>query len=333
MASPAADSPKGSTDAPPGPPTGFTWLVATARLPFLTASLVPVLVGTFVAWAQGWDFNILNFVLTLAGMALMHIGANISNDYYDYLSGTDNVNEERVPPFTGGSRMIQMGVNSPQATRNYALLSYALAALIGVILSFRVGPLIIVIGAFGLFCGWFYTAPPIRLSATGFGELFLWLNFGVVPVLGSYLTQTGTLNPANANFLEALLASIPVACFITMVLWINQFPDASADEAAGKHHLVVRLGKRRAVWGYIVLVVVAYADVVASAILGYMALGALVMLLSLPTAIRAASILRKSYDDSVALAPALGMTIQVQFIGGLLLSLGYLLAHFIPVLG
>ncbi len=323
---------KGS-DAPPGPPTGFTWLLATARLPFLTASLIPVLVGTFVAWAQGWKFDILNFVLTLAGMALMHIGANISNDYYDYLSGTDDINEERVPPFTGGSRMIQLGVNSPQATRNYALLSYALASLIGVVLYFRVGWPIIAIGAFGLFCGWFYTAPPVRLSATGFGEVFLYLNFGVVPVLGSYLTQTGTLNPANANVLEALLASIPVACFITMVLWINQYPDAKADEAAGKRHLVVRLGKKRAVWGYILLLVIAYVDVVASVILGRMALGALTMLLSLPTALRAAAILRAHYDDSPALAPALGMTIQVQFLGGLLLSLGYVLAHFIPVLG
>ncbi len=323
---------KGS-DAPPGPPTGFTWLVATARLPFLTASLIPVLVGTFVAWAQGWKFDILNFVLTLAGMALMHIGANISNDYYDYLSGTDDINEERVPPFTGGSRMIQLGVNSPQATRNYALLSYALASLIGVVLYFRVGWPIIAIGAFGLFCGWFYTAPPVRLSATGFGEVFLYLNFGVVPVLGSYLTQTGTLNPANANVLEALLASIPVACFITMVLWINQYPDAKADEAAGKRHLVVRLGKKRAVWGYILLLVIAYVDVVASVILGRMALGALTMLLSLPTALRATAILRAHYDDSPALAPALGMTIQVQFLGGLLLSLGYVLAHFIPVLG
>jgi 1,4-dihydroxy-2-naphthoate octaprenyltransferase len=323
---------KGS-DAPPGPPTGFTWLLATARLPFLTASLIPVLVGTFVAWAQGWEFDILNFVLTLAGMALMHIGANISNDYYDYLSGTDDINEERVPPFTGGSRMIQLGVNSPQATRNYALLSYALASLIGVVLYFRVGWPIIAIGAFGVFCGWFYTAPPVRLSATGFGEVFLYLNFGVMPVLGSYLTQTGTLNPANANVLEALLASIPVACFITMVLWINQYPDAKADEVAGKRHLVVRLGKKRAVWGYILLLVIAYVDVVASVILGRMALGALTMLLSLPTALRAAAILQAHYDDSPALAPALGMTIQVQFLGGLLLSLGYVLAHFIPVLG
>lgn len=331
MTSPAVDLTQ-DPDAAPGPPTGFTWLVATARLPFLTASLIPVLVGSFVALAQGWEFDILNFILTLIGMSLMHIGANISNDYFDYLSGTDDMNEDRVPPFTGGSRMIQLGVNTPKATRNYALIAYALAALIGIILYFRVGWPIIAIGMFGVFCGWFYTAPPIRLAATGFGEVFLFLNFGVVPVLGSYLTQTGTLNPANANVLGVFLASIPAACFITMVLWINQFPDARADEAAGKNHLVVRLGKKQAVWGYIILLVIAYADVVISVILGQMALGALIILLSLPITLRAAAILRKHYDDSSALAPALGMTIQVQLIGGLLLSLGYVLAYFIPVL-
>jgi len=328
----AVDLPK-EPGAPPGPPTGLTWLIATARLPFLTASLTPVLVGTFVAWAQGWAFNILNFVLTLLGMALLHIGANISNDYFDHLSGTDDINEERVPPFTGGSRMIQMGVNSPTATRNYALLAYALAALMGVVLFFRVGWPVIVIGLFGMFCGWFYTAPPFRLSASGIGEIFLGLNFGVMPVLGSYLTQTGTLNPAHANVLEALLASIPVACFITMVLWINQFPDAKSDEAAGKRHMVVRLGKRRAVWGYIAMLVIAYTDVVIAVIFGQMAIGALVMLLSLPIIVKAAAILRKHFDDSRALAPALGMTIQVQLFGGLLLALGYVLAGFIPVLG
>lgn len=328
----SAESPSES-NAPPGPPTGLTWLIATARLPFLTASVVPVLLGTFVAWAQGWPLNVVNFLLALLGMSLLHIGTNISNDYFDHLSGADEINEERITPFTGGSRMIQLGVNSPEATRNYALLAFAGATLIGIVLYFRVGWPVIVIGLIGMFGGWFYTAPPLRLVATGVGEFFIGLNFGVLAVLGSYLVQTGTLNPAEANVIEPLLASLPVALFITNVLWINQFPDARADEAAGKRHWVVRLGKQRAVWGYIAMLASAYIIVVGSVILGQMALSALLMLLTLPIAFKIVRILRVNYDNSPALTPALAMTIQLHLLGGLSLSLAYLVARFIPVLG
>jgi 1,4-dihydroxy-2-naphthoate octaprenyltransferase len=321
-----------SADGPAGPPTGLTWVVATARLPFLTATLVPVILGTLVAWRQGWSFDWLNFVLALLGGSLLHIGTNISNDYFDHLSGTDEINEERITPFTGGSRMIQMRVNSPLATRNYALLAFAGAALTGAVLFFRVGWPVLAFGLVGMFSGWFYTAPPLRLVATGIGEFMIGLNFGVLMVLGSYFVQTGTLNPAEANILEPILASLPVALFITNVLYINQFPDARADAATGKRHWVVRLGKERAVWVYTALTVLAYAIVVAAAALRLMALSTLVMLLSLPMGIKAIRILRANYDNSPALAPACGMTIQLHLVSGLLLALAYVAAHFIPAL-
>ncbi len=318
--------------SPPGPPTGFAWLVATARLPFLTGTLVPVLLGTLIAWAQGWRFDLLNFVLALLGMAFLHIGANIGNDYFDHRSSADELNIERIFPFTGGSRMIQLGINSPTATRNYALLSYAGAVIIGLILYFRVGWPVIAIGLAGLLSGWFYTAPPLRLVSTGLGEPLIALNFGVLPVLGSYLVQTGTLNPAQADVIEPLLASLPVALFMTNVLWINQFPDARSDGATGKNHWVVRLGKKSAVWGYVALWAASYVIILMAAAFRLIALSTLVMLLTLPIGIRAVRILWAHYDDSPALAPALAMTIQVHLFSGLLLSLAYVAARFVPIL-
>ena len=317
---------------PPGPTTGFTWLVTTARLPFLTASLVPVLLGTLIAWAQGWPFDVANFLLALLGMALLHIGTNISNDYFDHLSGTDAINVERVSPFTGGSRMIQLGVNTPTATRNYALLSFAGATAIGIALYLRVGWPIIVLGLVGMLGGWFYTAPPLRLVATGIGEVLIGLNFGVLPVLGSYFAQTGTLKPTQADIGEPLLLSLPVGLFIVNVLWINQFPDAASDAATGKNHWVVRLGKERAMWGYAAMLGLAYAIVAMGVALRLAAWSALVMLLTLPLALKAVAILRANYDNSPALAPALAMTIRIHLFNGLLLSLAYLVARFIPAL-
>jgi len=84
------------------------------RAPFFTASVIPILLGAAVAWSKGFPFSWGLFILTLLGGVLLHAGANVSNDYYDHKSGTDDINVEFVNPFTGGSRMIQKGLMTPR---------------------------------------------------------------------------------------------------------------------------------------------------------------------------------------------------------------------------
>ncbi|MHA2253401.1 MAG: UbiA family prenyltransferase, partial [Candidatus Kariarchaeaceae archaeon] len=101
------------------------------RLPFLTASVTPVLLGTAVAWAIEDKFELGFFILTLIGSICLHLGANISNDYFDHINRTDDINVEFVRPFTGGSRMIQRGLLTPKEVLTGSFIVYAIGAGIG----------------------------------------------------------------------------------------------------------------------------------------------------------------------------------------------------------
>jgi 1,4-dihydroxy-2-naphthoate octaprenyltransferase len=294
------------------------WL-AEVRIPFFTATVVPILLGAVIAWARTGSFHLGYFLLTMLGGLLLHVGANVSNDYFDHRSGTDEVNVEFVRPFTGGSRMIQEGLLTPREVITGALAAYALAALLGLYLAYVAGPMIIVLGLIGIFSGFCYTAPPIRLVSWGIGEFFIGLNFGLLMTVGSYYVQTGHLA------WEPVVAAIPVALLIAAVLYINQFQDAPADGSVGKDHLVVRLGRRLAAQGYVVVIAATYISIVLAALLRITSPFTLIALATLPVAIRAIGVARAHYDDHLQLVPANAMTVFIHLLTGLLLSAAYLL--------
>lgn len=292
------------------------------RAPFFTASLVPVLLGTAIAWAKLEVFNAELFLITLLGVLLLHAGTNMANDYFDHRSGNDAINREYVRPFTGGSRMIQKGLVAPRHVLAASLLCFALGSAVGLYLYFTTnGELILALLAVGAASGFFYTAPPLLLANRGLGEFAVALNFGVLVTLGSYYVQT--LSPS----LEALAASIPVALLITAVLYVNQFPDYAADKAVGKNHLVVRLGRERAVQGYALLSGSAYAFLILSVALGVLTLHALLALAALPYTYNAYATLKKHFATPMLLAPACASTVKAHLYAGVLLSLGYLLSR------
>ncbi len=294
------------------------WLTEI-RAPFYTATVVPILLGAVIAWARTDGFHWGYFLLTMAGGLLLHTGANVANDYYDHLSGTDEMNVEFVRPFTGGSRMIQEGLLTPRAVLSGALAALALAAVIGLYLTYVRGPIILLLGIIGAFSGFFYTAPPVNLASRGIGEFFIGLNFGVLLTVGSYYVQAGSLA------WEPAVASIPVALLITAILYINEFQDAPADGAVGKAHLVVRLGRRRAVRGYILLLAFTYLSIFLAAIFRITSPLTLIALITLPVALRAISVARVHYDDYLKLVPANAATVFIHLVTGLLLSAAYLL--------
>ncbi len=295
-----------------------TWL-AEVRAPFFTATIVPILLGATIAWARTGTFHLGLFLLTLLGGLLLHTGTNVANDYFDHRSGTDDVNVEFVRPFTGGSRMIQSGLLTPREVLWGALAAFALACVVGLYLAYVRGPLIIVLGIFGIFCGFFYTAPPFNLASKGIGEFFIGLNFGVLMTLGSFFVQSGYLA------WEPVVAAIPVGLLIAGVLYINEFQDAPADGSVGKDHLVVRLGRKKAALGYLMLIVATYAVIVLAALLRITSPFTLIALATLPVAIRAVGVARAHYDEYLQLVPANAATVFIHLLTGLLLSAGYLL--------
>jgi 1,4-dihydroxy-2-naphthoate octaprenyltransferase len=187
------------------------WVVKL-RAPFFTAAIVPVCLGTAIAWATVGAFNLWYFLLTLVGAICLHAGTNMTNDYFDHTWGSDDINTEFANPFTGGSRLIQMGMVRPRVFLWQGIGFFVIGSLIGLVLLLTRGPWVLWIGLIGVFSGYFYTAPPFRLVRTGLGEPLIGLNFGPLMVLGSYYTQTQMVS------WEPVIASLPVAVLITLVV-------------------------------------------------------------------------------------------------------------------
>ena len=297
------------------------------RAPFFIAVITPTFLGTAIAWASFDTFNWGYFLLVLLGVVCINGGANLLNDYYDHKSSNDEINVEYVFPFTGGSRMIQMGLLTPAKVLKVGLLFFAVAIAIGAYLTWATwasGPMILVLGAIGVFSGLFYTMPPFKLGYRWVGEIIVGLNCGVLVTLGAFWVQ------AQSFAWQPLIASIPLGLLIAAVLWINEIPDWAADKAVGKNQMVARIGKERAAKWYLVLVSVAYVFIVIGVILGGVAqwglpLLALLGLLSFPIALKAMRTARANYADSKSLAPANASTPMIYLATGLLVTVGFLL--------
>jgi 1,4-dihydroxy-2-naphthoate octaprenyltransferase len=240
-----------------------TYILAT-RPQFFTAIIVPILLGAVAAWKVTDKLNGFLLILTLLAAILFHAGMNVINDYYDELNLTDSHNTEPMTPFAGGSRMIQKGLMTLHETLGLAVTLLALGSIVGLYLAYTVGYPLLLLGCFGLFTGFFYSAPPIFLASRGLGELTVGLNFGVLPVLGSYYVQSNTIG------LEALLLSLPVALLITAIIYINEFPDIEPDTLAGKRNLVVRFHNKGARLGILILLALAIAAIVIPVLLNYL---------------------------------------------------------------
>ncbi|MFL7891931.1 MAG: UbiA family prenyltransferase [Anaerolineales bacterium] len=302
----------------------FSWLVIT-RAPFLTAVIIPILLGASWAVYRGlvqpfpWDL----FLMALFAGILLHISANTFNDYFDWKSGTDQANNDYFLPYSGGSRSIELGLINEKALFRVALVSLAIAGLLGLILAFRSGPGILLFGVVGALSAYFYTAPPLRLAArNGLGELLIGLNFGPLVTAGTVYALTGSFSLAD------FLIGIPVGLLTTAILWINQFPDEDSDRETGKINLVVMLGKKRARWGYLLLLSIAFGLLLYWFAVGILPASSLLILVSLPLAIYAGRIALEEYDQR-SLVRANIATIRLQMVFGLLLVVGLLVGSFI----
>jgi 1,4-dihydroxy-2-naphthoate octaprenyltransferase len=302
------------------PRLAFGWLFLRAtRLPFLTATLVPVLLGVAVA-ALERDFHLTLAVLTLVGAACVQLGLNVANDVFDMLSGADQANVTPTP-FSGGSRVIHYGLVSMRGMALLAAGFYAAAVGIGLFLAVERGFwALLVLGAVGVAISVAYTAPPFRLVHRGVGEIAVGLGFGPVMVLGAYYVQ------AQRFTAEAAFLSIPVAILVALILYVNEVPDRPGDAAADKRTLPVRLSREAVINGYIGAVAVAFGLIAGGALSGLIARPAIIALATIPLAAKVVRGLRDSYDNPYGLMPAMATNIQLHLFTGLLLFAGYLAA-------
>lgn len=290
------------------------------RPPFLLASLVPGLVGLATAAASNITINALLALCTVLGAVLFHAAANVLNDYYDALNGTDDYNTQRLYPFTGGSRFIQNGVLSKEQTARFGFTLLFAGILLGLYLLQHSDRGLLLIGLLGTFIAWAYSAPPLSLNSRGLGELCIATAFGLLIIVGADYVQRGEFS------WFPLLLAVPYGLLTSNLLYINQFPDREADEKAGKHHLVVRLGPHRGRWGYLLLLALANLWLLGLVLVGLVTPWALLALLAAPLGLKAAVILLRHAHRPAQLVPAIRMTIASLLLHGLLLSVGLMIS-------
>ena len=289
--------------------------LAATRPGFLSAAIIPVIIALAAVSEQG-PVHGWSALLTLLGAVVAHAGINVLNDVYDDRAGCDAINADRIFPYTGGSRIIQNGVLSNRHMAHYGWLLMATTVVIGLFLVQRAGPGLLLIGLFGLLLGWAYSAPPLRLSERGLGELSVGLGFGLVIPLGTAYAQLGRVDALT------LWAGLPFAFLIVAVLYINQFPDLCADTTSGKRNWVVRLGVDGARGVYPLLVAAAYLNLLLGVALGPITSYALIGLAALPLHLRASRLLWVEADNPRALRPAIMLTLIGTLLHGALIAIG-----------
>ena len=219
-------------------------LFQATRARTLPVMLAPVLIGSVLAWQQGTPFQWALFVLALLGAFAAHLGANVVNDVFDFVEGTDQTAQKMASEGTTlatGSQALMRGQLSLGTYRGLAVALFALALVCGIVLTFF-RPWTLAFGVAGFLLAFFYVARPLRLAyvGRGLGELDILISFGILPLVGSYYVQAGKVT------LIALLASLPIGLYTTAVLYFHHFLHWRADQAVGKITPIVALGERSA---------------------------------------------------------------------------------------
>ncbi len=286
---------------------------AATRPAFISATLVAGIIGFAVIHHEGVAIDFGIACVTLFFALITHAGVNVLNDYYDALSGTDGCNTERIYPFTGGSRFIQNGVLTLTQTRNFGYGLLASVVVAGLWLMAQSAPQLLYIGLAGLFIGWAYSAPPLKLVSRGWGELCVTGGILLITVGADFVLR-------KSFSFAPVIAGVPYALLATNLLYINQFPDRTADTAVGKLHWVARLEVRQARWGYALLVLMVNLWVIVAVAFDALPLWSLLSLLAVPLSVVATlQLFRHAYQPQ-QLAGAIKLTILAMLLHGVLMA-------------
>ncbi len=312
--------------AHPTPGPAKRWVLG-ARPRTLPAAVVPVLVGTAAAHllvsrlASGaapglWNFHWWRALGALAVALALQIGTNYANDYSDGIRGTD---DQRVGPI----RLVASGLASPSAVKRAAFLAFGLAGAVGLTLAWATSWWVLAVGAACLAAGWFYTGGPRPYGYAGFGELFVFVFFGVVATIGTFYVQTGKLTGGLV-----VPASVGVGLLATALLLTNNLRDIETDRVAGKRTLAARVGRRTGGGFYLACVLLPFIGVLVVGLLAATGdtfhrqpIYLFLPMLSLPLVVAPIRIV-SSDASGRALLPVLAATGRIQLVFGALLAAG-----------
>lgn len=292
-----------------------------SRAQFLPVILSPVLVGSALAWWTDRVFDPVIFALVVVGSALFHLAANTIDDAYDYASGVDQVSNSMFPPDFGGWKVLPRGLMTFNEARMIAYLFFALTLTIGLYLTYLAGPLVLLLGLVGAFFAYFHVAPPLRLGYRGLGlsELGIFLSFGVLPVMGSFLVQSSYVSSAT------LLAGVPLGLLTASVLINHDQIFLEPFEKAGKRTLTVIVGRTKASGIAFAITLLAYLIVVVAAAARLLPIACLLVLLTLPLFWSQIRLYRTPAQSPLHYVKLTQRTFALSVVFGVLMAVGFLI--------
>ena len=274
------------------------WILG-ARLRTLPAAIAPVVVATALA---GSDWNWFRAVLALKVGVWLQIGVNYANDYSDGDKGSD---DNRIGP----TRLVASGLATAGQVKRAAFISFAFASIAGLWLSLLTSPWLILIGIAAIAAAWGYTGGKNPYGYSGWGEVSVFVFFGLIATIGTYYTQTGEVTALS------ILCAIPMGSLSCAILAVNNIRDRAQDELVGKRTLAVRIGDSKARKAFVALLAIAHLSALATLIPQ-----ALLTLIVLPLTL---SISRSVISGATgsALIPLLGKTGKLQMFFGALFAI------------
>lgn len=267
------------------------WILG-ARPRTLPAAIAPVIVASALAAP---DFNWFRAALALKVGLWLQIAVNFANDYSDGVKGTDT---HRIGP----TRLVASGLATARAVKNAAFISFAIASIAGLWLALLTSPLLIAIGLLSILAAWNYTGGKKPYGYSGYGEISVFIFFGIVATVGSFYVQTEKLT------LMSFIVAIPMGALSCAILSINNLRDREQDQLAGKRTLAVRIGDDAAKRFFVALLVLAHTAAIAT----FRPLAMLTLLVTPLTFSIARTVLGGA--SGAALIPLLGKTGTLQLI-------------------
>ena len=274
------------------------WIIG-ARLRTLPAAIAPVVVATALA---GSDWNWFRSVLALKVGVWLQIGVNYANDYSDGVKGSD---DNRIGP----TRLVASGLATSAQVKRAAFISFGFASIAGLWLSLLTSPWLILIGIAAIAAAWGYTGGKNPYGYSGWGEVSVFVFFGLIATIGTYYTQTGEITALS------ILCAIPMGSLSCAILAVNNIRDRAQDELVGKRTLAVRLGDAKARKGFVVLLVIAHLSALATFVpWSILTLAVLPLTISISRAIMSGA-------SGAELIPLLGRTGKLQMFFGALFAI------------
>lgn len=215
------------------------WIIG-ARVKTLPAAISPVLVGTSLAEEVNW----VNALLALLVSLSLQISVNFANDFSDGIRGTDT---NRVGPI----RLVGSGLASAKSVKQAMFISFGIAAISGLLLALQTSYWLILVGAISILAAWGYTGGKKPYGYLGFGEISVFIFFGLIATVGSYYVQSNQISA------RAVLLSIPVGALACAILVMNNLRDLPLDKQAGKRTFAVRIGDTKTRYFYVLLLITA----------------------------------------------------------------------------